>query len=276
MIDAFYLLDTGYCHALETFLIRGGAWKPVRCHALCALLHHQREGWVLFDTGYSPHLMQATTRLPYRLYRWLLPAHSRPDQSGLAQIRGKGLALADIRHVVVSHFHPDHIGGLHDFRQARFVCDRAAWEQASTNKGLMALRRGLLPGLLPANFAQRARFCNPFNGPTLPGFGPTHDLFGDQSLLLVPLPGHARGQVGLFAPQSPRGAVFLLADSVYLSRSVRENIPPHPITHLFVDDAQAVTDTVSRLHTFHQTRPDAVLLPTHCPEAFARVSEWGL
>ena len=88
MIDAFFLLDTGYCKASEAALVRGGAWnRTVDCHALVALLHHTREGWLLFDTGYAgPRLASATARFPYRLYRWLLPAHTRPEQSAAAQL----------------------------------------------------------------------------------------------------------------------------------------------------------------------------------------------
>lgn len=278
MIDAFYLLDTGYCQVLEASLMSGGAWRTVNCHALAALLHHTREGWLLWDTGYNgPRLAAATARLPYRLYRWLLPAHTQPEQSAVAQLARFGLVPADIGHVVVSHFHPDHIGGMGDFPHARLVCARAAWEEASGKKGSAALRRGILPGLIPGDFAARARFCDFDDGPVLPGMGKTHDLFGDQSLLIVPLPGHARGQIGLFAPDTlPCGSVFLIADAVYLSRCVRENRPPHPVTNLFMDNRRAAVDTVARLHGFHQQNPEVILLPTHCPEAHARVAEeWG-
>lgn len=276
MIDAFHLLDTGYCRASEANLICGGRRQTVDYHALIGLLHHTREGWLLFDTGYSgPHLAAATAHLPYRLYRWLLPAHTQPQQSALAQMACLGLASADIRHIIISHFHPDHIGGIKDFPHARFVCDRRAWDEARTKKGTAALRRGLLPDLIPDDFADRALFCDFDNDPPLSGIEKTHDLFGDGTLLLVPLPGHARGQMGLRVPATPHGSVFLLADSVYLSRSVRENTPPHALTNLFTDDAHAVRDTVAHLHTFYEKYPDVILLPTHCPEAFARVAEWG-
>ncbi len=277
IIDALFLLDTGFCRAREASLIQGGANKTVDCHALVALIHHSREGWLLFDTGYNTErLAQATARLPFRAYRQLLPAYSRPEQSVVCQIARFGLSPGDIRHIIVSHFHPDHAGGLCDFPQARFVCDRAAWDDTQARTGFAALRQGLLPALLPNDFAERAQFCDDYSdGTNLPGLGKTRDVFGDQSLLLVPLPGHARGQIGLFIPQSPRGPVFLVADGAYLMRSIRENKPPGAITNLFADDSKAVVQTVSRLHEFHQARPDVALVPTHCAEAFARVAEWG-
>ena len=275
-IDALYLLDTGFCRAREASLIRGGANKTVDCHALVALIHHRREGWLLFDTGYNAaRLADATARLPFRAYRYLLPPHSRPEQSAAHQIAGFGLTPNDIRHIIVSHFHPDHAGGLCDFPQSHFVCDRAAWNDAQEKTGFAALRRGLLPALLPSDFEGRTEFCDNCDGPSLPGLGKTRDVFGDGSVLLVPLPGHARGQIGLFVPQSPRGSVFLIADGVYLTRSIRENKPPGKVTNLFADDSRAVVQTVSRLHEFHKACPEVTLVPTHCPEAFACVAEWG-
>lgn len=276
MIDALYLLDTGYCRASEASLIRGGARRSVECHALIALIHHTREGWILFDTGYGPRLNVATARFPYRLYRWLLPAYSRPEQSAAMQVTRFGLMADTIRHVIVSHFHPDHIGGIWDFPNAHFVCDRAAWEEAGSKNGMEALRKGLLPGLIPADFTDRASLCDSYKRPGLPGIGPVHDLFEDGTLLLVPLPGHARGQIGLFVPETPRGSVFLVADAAYLTRSLCENIPPAPITNRFADDGRAVAGTVARLHDFQRDHPEVILLPTHCPEAFARLATWGV
>ena len=56
------LLDTGYCLASESTVIRGGRRRPIACHAPVALLHHPAHGWTLFDTGYAPRLLDAARR----------------------------------------------------------------------------------------------------------------------------------------------------------------------------------------------------------------------
>jgi glyoxylase-like metal-dependent hydrolase (beta-lactamase superfamily II) len=100
-------------------------------------------------------------------------------------------------------------------------------------------------------------------------------LFGDGSLALVTLPGHARGQLGLLA-RTDRGPVLFAADSCWLRRSIRERRLPHPITNLIVDDPRAVRATIERLHTFAVAWPEVVILPSHCPEAFEKeVMAWG-
>jgi glyoxylase-like metal-dependent hydrolase (beta-lactamase superfamily II) len=94
-------------------------------------------------------------------------------------------------------------------------------------------------------------------------------VHGGGSILLMPLPGHARGQLGMLA-HTERGDMLFAADGCWVSRAVRERRPPAAVTHLFVDDPAMVAMTLDRLHVFMQARPDVRLVPAHCPEAFAR------
>jgi hypothetical protein len=45
------------------------------------------------------------------------------------------------------------------------------------------------------------------------------------------------------------------------------------VTHLFVDDSRAVRHTIDHLHDFAQAYPDVIIVPSHCPEAFAQEVE---
>ncbi len=267
-----HILDTGYCDAWEHHVIRGGQRRRFDCHALVALLRHPRHGWLLWDTGYAPRLLDVTRRLPFSLYRRATPLHVCPELAVAAQLRRWELTPGDIRRVVISHFHADHIAGLCDFPQAELIAARAAYDNIATRRGLHALQRGFIPALLPDDFRARATLLPAFSDRSLPALGPTHDLFGDGSLLLVALPGHARGQIGALV-QSDHRRILLAADGCWLTRAIRERRPPARITGLFVDDPRAVRDTIERLFAFSQACPDVAIVPTHCPEAFAREVE---
>src|SRR5260370_35626853 len=127
-------------------------------------------------------------------------------------------------------------------------------------------RRAFIPSLLPGDFRERAKLVERFEGPVLPALGPAHDLFGDGSLLLAQLPGHARGQMGLLA-RTTRGRILFAADGSWLRQSIRQDRPPARITTLFVDDARTGRTTIPHLHDFAATCPDVRIIPTHCPEA---------
>lgn len=262
--------DTGYCLAWEHQALRGGRRRRIHCHALVALLGHPTAGWTLFDTGYGPQMLAATQRFPWRLYRWLTPLRLQPDLAVVAALRRAGIDPADVRRVVVSHFHADHVAGLSDFPNAQFVALRSAYEHVAPLRGLWALRHAVVPALLPLDFAQRALLLDAPCGPALGSLGPTHDLLGDRSLLLVALPGHARGQLGLLA-HTERGPVLLAADAAWLRRSYREGRPPARIAQWLLDDPQATAATLARLAAFAVEHPEVQIVPTHCPEAFAEV-----
>ena len=265
-----YILDTGYCLSSEQHLIQGGARRTIECHSLVALIKHPSQGWLLWDTGYAPRMLSETRSWPYLLYRLATPLRIRPEQSAAAQLSRQGIAPSEIKTVIVSHFHADHLAGLRDFPEARILADRDGFADAAPRRGLRALRRAFIPALLPADFRQRAELLTPFAGRALPGLGACHDLVGDGALQLVRLPGHARGQFGLLA-NTRHGPLLFAADSAWLTRSIRQLKPPARLTRLIVDQPDQVQQTLINLQRFWQARPEVRILPTHCPEAHL----WG-
>ncbi len=270
-----HILNTGYCLAWEHHLMQGGQHRKIACHSLAALLYHPQQGWLLWDTGYAPRLLAATRHLPFLLYRYATPLRLQPELSVVAQLARWHLQPGAIQRVILSHFHADHIAGLRDFPEAEIIASEAAYEDIARRHGLRALQRAFIPALLPDDFDKRKRLLFSFDGPALPALGPTYDLFGDGSLLLMALPGHARGQMGLLA-QTTRGPILFAADGCWLRRSIRERRPPARITLLIVDDAGAVRTTIDHLHEFALACPDVVIVPSHCPEAFIEEVESGL
>ena len=241
---------------------------------MAGLLRHPTRGWFLWDTGYAPRILDALRPFPFLLYRWVTPMVVTADLSVVRQIARLNVCAGDIQHIVLSHFHADHVAGLRDFPLAKFVATSEAWAAVRTMTGLRAVARAFVPALLPADFQARAVFIDAFSGPLVTPFGHSHDLFGDGSALIVPLPGHARGQIGLLA-QTGRGPVFFAADSCFVSASIRDRVLPHPLTRLFVDDWAQVGATLHRVADFAYARPDVAMVPSHCPEVFHRFLRAG-
>ena len=267
---ACFILDTGHCLASEHHLITGGERRQLACHALVALLRHPQQGWFLWDAGYAPALLTATRRFPFVLYRLATPLRLQPELAVAAQLPRFGLTPADIGTVVVSHFHADHVAGLRDFSTARFVALAEAYQAVASLTGLAALRRAFIPALLPNDFTRRLHLLPAFNGPPLANLGPTYDLFADGSALLVRLPGHARGQIGLLA-HTTRGSLFFVADSCWLTRSIAEQRPPSSFVDFIADDPRRMRQTIDDLHAFSAANPQIQIVPSHCPETLARL-----
>ncbi len=258
-------LNAGTCRVPEVAVRPGGGLRRVDLPALVALIRHPTEGPVLFDTGYSPRFFEATGRLPYRAYRWLTPVTCGPHDTVAAQLPALGVLPAEVRQVVISHFDPDHIGGLRDFGAARIVCHAEAWESVRGRRGADALRARILPGHLPDDIDERLHLVTDFGMDSVAPLSGAHDLFGDGTVLLVGLPGHAPGQMGALI-QRPSGGSWLLAADAIWTRAILDRAGP--TAHLLIAvDRPAQLATYTLLRQLHRERPDISIVPTHCPEA---------
>lgn len=258
----YKLFEAGYCSHCQRITRRGGRLQKAQYPALCALINHPKEGYILFDTGYSERFHQLTRKFPYSLYRYLTPVQL--NYSLKDQLLAHAIQPHEIKTIVISHFHADHIGGLRDFPQARFVCHQDALADIQGKRGVKALLQGFLPDLLPEDFTDRwisidATMLLPsILSPFTHGF----DLFGDGMLWIVPLPGHAPGQIGLFfhAPDP----VFLVADSCWHSETIQQLHLPSHLTRLVHHDWHAYITTIHQLHVLAQQQPSVKIIPSHC------------
>jgi glyoxylase-like metal-dependent hydrolase (beta-lactamase superfamily II) len=264
-----HILDTGYCLAHESLVMRGGKHRQIQCHSLVALIKHPSHGWGLWDTGYAPRMLAATERWPFNLYRRATPMFVRHDLTVATQLARFQLDPTDIHWVVLSHMHADHLAGLRDFPHAQVYLSRSAYESVRGLQGIAAVRRAFIPSLMPSNLDKHLNLIDQWDGPEIPELGPSHDLFGDRSLLIVQLPGHGRGQIGMLL-QTEQRRILLAADAAWVSQSIRENRLPSPLTYFFIDNKRDLRNSLASLHRFAQAHPDVTLIPTHCPEAYAR------
>lgn len=260
------VLNTGWCRVAQGIALRGApAGQHWLLPSVVALVQHPQSGWILFDTGYAPRLHTATARLPWKIYAYAAPFVARPNRSLAAQLEGLGLSPADIRLVILSHLHADHVAGLRDIPRVPVLLHADAWADLRGRRGLAALRRAYIPALLPPDLPARVRLltARDFCHAPLPGLGATRDLFGDGLLRLVPLPGHARGQIGLLA-QTTAGAVLFVGDGCLVRENYQQNVPPAPIAATFVASYRGVCATVHNVHHVHQMQPDTLIVPSHC------------
>lgn len=262
-----FFFTTGYCTAFENIIANNKPWKQVRFQALVALIQHPHLGPILFDTGYSSHVIAATRRFPYSLYRIITPMNDIVNAS--QKIEEYSCKADDIRHVIISHFHADHIGGLKDFSKATFHYLPHAYEAIRNLKHFAALRKGFLPDLIPADFVERSHVLSKTFPMEYFPFNQGYDIFGDQSLIAIELSGHATGQLGLLFKTKSR-TFFLCADACWQSSSYRNLEFPNWIGRQIIDDFPKFSETLSQLHSFSKNYPELTIVPSHCSEIWDR------
>lgn len=265
-----HILRAGACSHPAVMTRRDAGLTPAVFPALAALIVHPDEGPILFDTGYDPAFFDATRPFPERLYRWATPVSLEPGQAVADQLPAFGFAPEEIRAVVVSHFHGDHVAGLSRFPGARIFCARAGLAQVRRKGRFARLRQGVLAALAPADIDVRAIFFEdrpPIAlGPDLAPFETGADLLGDGALLAVQLPGHCPGHWGLLVRQSDDRTRFLIADAAWSSGAVRDDVPPPRLTTALLGETGSYRETLHALHRLGTRNRDLLVTPSHCGE----------
>ena len=189
-VDRLYVIDCGWAHAVDQSLwspsVNTGV--PIDFSDNCYLIHHSREGYVLWDTGITDRLavlpegqaVQATGQTWHR------------TQTLIAALAVLGVKPTDVRYVAVSHVHPDHVGNVEEFPDATLIIQKAEWEY------------GLKLPLRPFNPDHKTQ--------QIEG---DKDLFGDGSLTILSTPGHTPGHQALLVRLEKTGYVLLSGDLVH-------------------------------------------------------------
>ncbi|MEZ6042803.1 MAG: NAD-dependent epimerase/dehydratase family protein [Planctomycetaceae bacterium] len=267
--------STGYIEFGRHRADRSGSKERTRFHATIALITHPRFGSILFDAGYSPDFFAATQRWPYRLYRWATKVHTDEHWTPKAWLRREGIAPEDLRLILVSHFHGDHICGLNAFPNAEFITLAKTWEMARHRSGFDAVRRGILPDLIPRDFGNRVHTIHELHDPGL-GDGQLrtcHDLFRDGSIRLFNLDGHAHGQMGVLLNTEGAKQVFLVADSFWTRTEIQRRLKPTRDFRMIADHYRAALRTRESICDLAQQVPSIQFVCTHCPD-FAREQQF--
>jgi glyoxylase-like metal-dependent hydrolase (beta-lactamase superfamily II) len=259
-----YLNHAGYCIAKENDSIKGGRKQNIQFHALWGLIEHPEHGYILYDTGYTHRFYEATKRFPNKIYGLITKVKINADEEVANQLKANGISPDDIKHVIITHFHADHVAGMCDFKNATFYTSKTAYAYTIKLPRPIAFSKGVLKHLLPSDLSKRVVFIDEQCPHTQDAIlGRQYDLFGDNSILIYDLPGHAAGQIGILL-ETEKQRYFLIADACWLKRSYQDYVLPNPIVRLFFHSWKDFKRSLKRVHEFHLAHPEVHIVPTHC------------
>ncbi len=247
------------------WLLLSRRWGPPRPINVFVIEHDQ--GLVLFDTGQDAASVSdpdyyPRTGLAATIYRHTAEFEIRPDETVTEQLRKLGYQARDVRHVVLSHLHQDHIGGLRELVGARFVTTVTEWA-ALQKKGSETY--GYLPRHtdLPGARWEQVSFA-PTADTTLAPFDAAKDLFSGGSLVLLPTPGHTEGSMSLLV-RGGSTPLLLVGDLTYDVDLMRAGRYPG------IGTRRTLAATTECVLEFERRSGGLAILPAHDPGSAARL-----
>ena len=256
--------------AVPEFLVVRGAFSlaPRKISHSAVLIRHPK-GTFLYDSGLCTDIDLFLLDQSWFFSQTL--GKFKKEQSIGNHLQQLNIRLKDLDFVLLSHLHWDHVAGIPDLPGVPLRITELEFDAA--NQGLLDSNNGLVRRLLSDN---PFTLYNP-DGPPYEGFRSSYDLFGDGSIMLVPLPGHTPGQVGMIINRAHGSRLFLVGDAAWVVDNYAVPATMHPFLWSLVtsDDATA-RQTLINLHTFAQRYPEVPLIAMHDAQmqaSFMRVEQ---
>ncbi|MEL7104950.1 MAG: MBL fold metallo-hydrolase [Pseudomonadota bacterium] len=252
----------------EWLILRGGSRRKRTLAVRYGVFEHPTAGPVLIDTGYTDHALSAGGRSPLlRLYSAVLKPKLIEAGQPVTALAGLGLAPSDIRTVIVTHFHADHVSGLALFENAKIIASGPALRRISAASNLGNIRHGVFRELIPDDIAARFHPVEDTATCPAPPFATAWDLFGDASVLAVALPGHADGQLGLvFAQLSP--PLLYAADAQWLSDALAPGKRPGAPSRWIAEATDMIAPTTDLVAAFRDAGGEVLLCHDDTPSPY--------
>ncbi|MBM7060935.1 MBL fold metallo-hydrolase [Pseudomonas sp. UL073] len=246
----FSLVKTAEAEAREALTVEDGAWtREVKVTHVAVLIEHHA-ATLLFDTGLGRQVDSQFTEMPAWLrplmqYGPVSPARDQLDKDGIR-----------IDRILLSHAHWDHASGLVDYPEVPVWAPYEEIEFAEISTP---------PAILPSQFQHPVKW-RPFVYQPTPfmGFDESLDMFGDCSVVLVPLSGHTPGSVGLFLTLADGRRFFFTGDASWRLSGFTGPHEKFWFSRRLVDnDRDATRQQLERVHDLLAKQPGLTVVPAH-------------
>ncbi len=257
------LIKCGVMMSRQSFVYRGGSWGEQYESGMAAVLVRHPRATFLFDGGFGANVDEHIKTIPWLMRKLTTIDKERP---AVAQLAEGGVAADQIKMILLSHSHWDHISGAEDFPQSE------VWLLKEEADHIPALPESELARMM----SPRLRF-RPLDLTDRPyeNFDRSLDLFEDGSIVLVALSGHTPGSMGMFVNLRSGKRFFFTGDLTWAIEGVELPAERPWLSRRLADlDEEKVRLSIARVHQLSKRYPDMMIVPAHDRRVHNRIANF--
>lgn len=250
------IIKTSQVAVVQALLVPGGRIATTVDSNFSAFLIKHGDDYLLFDTGMGNQIdSQYMQGMPV----WWRPffKYDKPVVSARKQLDKAGIPTP--KRVILSHSHWDHAGGVLDFPEAKIgvaAAELALIQNPSVGPG------GTWHSQISATSIQWETLQ--FKPIPFKGYQESLDLFQDGKVVLVPMPGHTPGSVGLFVTTDSGTVYFLIGDVAWTVAALKQGTPKFWAAAKLVDgQAEQTQAALEQVRAVMLAEPTLIVIPAH-------------
>jgi len=238
-------------------------WKEV----IASVAMKRPDGLLVVDPAFGRTIRADLTHVPALLR--VVTGDATGKTPLAVKLLEAGLDAGAVKWALLTHAHWDHTGALGDLKAAQVLLSRAEYEWTR------GFHEAFDHGALTHQLARaEGRFAPlELDGPPLYGFDASKDVFGDGSVIALPLPGHTPGHLGYVLRDEKGVRWLLLGDAAWLLRGVEEPAHKGAFARMLDSDGAATGVTLGKLHALLQAHPELHLVPAHDARGYRGLPE---
>lgn len=260
MIQATWLYHCGTIKVPEAAVSPKGSartWRQMPFMGMALL--HKEHGLILIDAPYGHEGPGNVGSLFGGALARTLQTF-RPQWSIIPRIEQMGSRASEVEHILMTHLHYDHTGGLKELAHASLHVSDTEWAYATS----LGSAQGLAKGYAVRDYRTFEGRVSTFSLPeTYEKEAAGHDILGDGSIHAIALPGHTAGHTGYRFTLADGRTIFYLGDAVFSLKQITEQVGFGIFPRTISANLRRATHTLQQLQRYHQRNPDTVLLCAH-------------